>query len=586
MKTLVELYQSILSSVGMTADSQGFISTLTPGSDTPKPWTVDGRRGVLPTEEQLKQPDWTGRIGFHPLLQNLSGGDSRVLEKFRERMNANADFITGMLLIDLAQLAVKKDLHKDLTPEQAQYLGPLSDADEKFVKLLVDLTATKRLVKKNFEFVRFSVIKGRVWQGQKRSRVAVAHFPLYEQLPKENKPTTIGTFKLRIADVKMLRNVYEFLFPGLREAGFYEIGSDSKTAPSMESLMQLYAKFTDSINTAVALLEPVISTSNALMIVNDWRDAMADITPYIQEIRRIPFLEGNAPSERVAAAAAPAIITDAPATSVRKTIAAEQAPVMPDPADLNPHAVTKAQVSLPLNHQPIQEAPQVQAGQPRFKLGISAPVVSAGSGAHQITDAQAHTASIGYSNRGPLVGAVTPTPPVGTQIAQPQFQQPQYQQPAPAVPQAAKLPDTARVFNGQVYIPVTSTGVSAIPAGAVMIEGQTYVPLAGAGMVSPGGGGQVIAGMQQPMGMAAGFGQPITDPSQVPGLTPEEVVFYRTNPVMFQHFIQQLQSQGLQQNQAQFVQRQQAVPRYLQRAVDNAQQQQQQQYMQRGFFNR
>lgn len=580
MKNLIDLYKSILSSVGMTSDTQGFISTLTPGSDTPKPWTVEGKRGVLPTSEQLKQPDWSNRIGFHPLLQNLTGGESRVLEKFRERMNGNSDFVLGMLLIDVAQLAVKEELHKDLTPEQATYLGPFSDADEKFVKLLMDLTATKRVVKKNFEFVRFSVIKGRQWQGQKRSRVAVAHFPLYEALPKDNKPITLGNFKLRIVDVKMLRSMYEFLFPGIREAGYYEIGSDSKIAPSLETLMALYGVFAESINKAVAILEPVINTSNALLIVDDWRDTMADLTPLLGEIRNIPYLEGNIASERVAAAAVPARISDTP---IAKTVVA---------ADVAPTITADMAKAVPQQQPAQQEVQAVQQPaqpQPRFKLGMKPSTVTAENATHQISDEVAKQVSgLSYSRPAPtpLVGVVAPTPPVGSllpQAPQPQFQQPVMQQ--AAVPQAMKVPDSARLINGQLYIPVEGSGVSGIPPGAVMADGKVMVPLAAAGVpvgVAVAPAGMAPAPFQQP----GRFGMPqqqITDPSQIPGLSAEEVQFYRNNTVMFQHFLQNMQATGIQQAQLQVAQRQQTVPRYLQNAVAQAQQDQ---MAARGFFRR
>ena len=49
MKTLIDLYKSILSSAGLVSDSQGFVSSLLPGSDTPKPFSVEAKRLVLPT---------------------------------------------------------------------------------------------------------------------------------------------------------------------------------------------------------------------------------------------------------------------------------------------------------------------------------------------------------------------------------------------------------------------------------------------------------------------------------------------------------------------------------------------------------
>ena len=262
MKNLIETYKSWLASVGIVSDNQGFLSTQLTAGEPLKPWTVDSKRAVLPVDEQLKQHDWSNRIGFHPLLQNLTGGESRVMEKFRDRMNGYSDFMFGMLLRDIAGLALKGgQLHQDLSPAQAAYLGPFKEADEKFYQLVEGLLTTKRVSKKNHEFIRFQVIKGRVWQGQKRKQVAVMHFPLYEQLPADGKGTTLLNFKLRQKDVRMLREMYEFLFDRIREEHAYEVGSDSTIGPSIESLMAVYGMYTEVQNHAVSILEPVIQSA-------------------------------------------------------------------------------------------------------------------------------------------------------------------------------------------------------------------------------------------------------------------------------------------------------------------------------------
>lgn len=585
MKTLIELYKSILASVGMTSDTQGFVSTLLPGSDSPKPFSVESKRLVLPTEEQLKQPDWSNRIGFHPLLQNLTGGESRVMEKFRDRMNSFSDFMLGMLLVDVAQLGVREEMHKDLTPAQAAYLGPFSDADEKFVKLLTDLVATKRLTKKNFEFIRFSVIKGRIWEGQKRSRVAVLHFPLYEALPKENKPVTILGHKLRVVDVKMLRAMYEFLFPGIQEPGHYEIGSDSKIAPSLESLMALYARYVRAQNHAIDILAPVINTNSELLIVDDWQPDLADVSKYLSDIRKIPLLEGNAPSDRVTTIGAtpPHRIGDAaPATMTAKTVVSyDTAPT-----------ITASTVAQHISQPNQQEVQQVQnnstEGQPRFKLGTRAPVVTGVNATHQISDTVANQVNSGLSYARPA--PLAPTPPVGSileqqqpplaqqqQFARQQFQQ--QQQIQPQQPQAMKVPDSARLINGALYIPVDNSGVSGVPQGAVLVDGKVFIPLSGVG-VAP-----VAAFQQQQQQQQGRFGvqQQVTDPSQVPGLSASDIDFYRGNPVMFQNYLAQLGATQVNQAQNVLNQRQQAVPRYLQQAQAQSQQNQ---FTNRGFFNR
>lgn len=578
MKDLIDLYKSFAQSIGIVSDAQGFMNTLLPGSDSPKPWTIESKRVVLPLPEQLKQTDWTNRIGFHPLLQSVASGDSRVMEKFRDRMNGYADFELGMLLIDIAQLGAKKDMHKDLIPAQSAYLGPFSDVDEKFVKLLTDLLATKRITRKNAEFVKFSVIKGRSWQGQKRSRVAVMHFPLYDQLPKDNKPTVILGHKLRINDVKMLRGMYEFLFMDIRTPNFYEVGSDSMIAPSMESLMAIYGVFTKVINSAVAILEPVINTSNALFIVNDWLGDLDIMEDYLPQIRKIPMLEGNVPSERIVNAAAPVHITDKLQTEpVRAVAAANTTPTL--------SVAAGAQVQAQQHVQQIQQgAQQVQDNTNtgvRFKLGSRGPTVTHEQVTHQLPE---NLTQVAAPAPAPVRTMLAPTPAVGAilQAQNPQAQfagnvlAPAQQQP---VVQAMKVPESVRLVNGQMYIPLESNGVSAAPAGMILIEGKPYVPLAQMGAAVAPVGGQV--GFNPANRFAQQ--QAITDPSQVPGLTEAEILYYRANPVMFQNYLQQMQAGSAMAAAQQITQRQQAVPRYLQNAVQQAQQQQQQAT---GFFAR
>src|SRR5690606_8096479 len=118
-----------------------------------------------------------------------------------------------------------------------------------------------------------------------------------------------------------------------------------------------------------------------------------------------------------------------------------------------------------------QEATQVhipsEPSRPRFKLGMRSPTVSPADSTHQISEEQATRVASNLNN--PVVRPVAPaapTPPVGAYLQQQQPMQPQYQQQAPVqapiqqqqTPQAMKLPDTARVVQGQIYLPAEGNG--------------------------------------------------------------------------------------------------------------------------------
>jgi hypothetical protein len=114
MSKLLELYKKMLATVGMVVDDQGFVSTLAPGADQSNPMMVGEKRLVLPYPEQLKEPDWSNRAGFHPLLQNFAGGDSTAMDAVRTRANRHLDFIIGLTFLNLAQLAANSEVHKSL----------------------------------------------------------------------------------------------------------------------------------------------------------------------------------------------------------------------------------------------------------------------------------------------------------------------------------------------------------------------------------------------------------------------------------------------------------------------------------------
>ena len=242
----------------------------------------------------------------------------------------------------------------------------------------------------------------------------------------------------------------------------------------------------------------------------------------------------------------------------------------------------------PVQQQQFQPEQQVTEPRPRFKLGAKSPTVTNANPAHQLPDQQpAHNLS--YQRpavNGPSVGAAFHEPvqaaPLQQAMIQPLFAQPVQQ---PQAPQPMKVPDSARLFNNQLYIPVESSGVSALPAGGILIEGKVFVPLNGAmgatqQSVFQRPGQSVLPGQQTQFGMPP----VITDASQIPGLTPQEVQMFQQNPAIFQNYLQQMQQAGVANSQQAMQQRQSAVPRYLQRAAEQAQQNQFN--SQRGYFTR
>lgn len=578
MKPLLDQYKAILGAVGLVTDSDGFISTKLPGSDTTKPFMIDQRRAVLPIPAQLKEPDWSNRIGFHPFLQKVEEGESKVIDKYRDRMNAYSDFMTGMLMLQLSDLAAnRKDQHINLSPAQAMYMGPVSDADDKFVKLIKAFVSTNRMNKKGSEFVRFSLIKGRVFQGRKRTRVAVLHFPLYDAVCADQTPIVIMGHKLRGKDVKMIKATYELLFPGIGEKEAWEVPSDSLIAASIESLMALYAKYANTQNNVVHVLGDFLEAGSELYIATDWQEDMTKLDQYRSQIIAIPWLEGSSGKVAVTAGA-PVINPNAfhqqPAVPVVSAPAPQRqtSPVNVLHTAQQPAAITAAIA----NNQLGAATPMHVTNDDHPRLGIPRTLAIPGAGQH-ISDQQvAQLANPGYvAAPGPLAGVPYVDPAIlaqqqyaeqQRQLQLQQFQQQQLQQQQLAQ-QPQKLPDSVRLFNNQMYIPVETTGVSAPPPGAMIIDGKLYAPFA-LGQQQQMVPGQIPGQMQQPQ--FNNFQRP-TDPSQVPNLSPAEIDYFRANPVMFQNYLNTLQGNSMAVQQQQFAARTNQVPRYLVNAVQQAQ---------------
>ena len=78
---LITLYKALLELGGMSSDRDGLVSGKLPGAkEDPRPVTIKGKRLVLPTQKQLTTSDWSDRIVFHPLYENVLRGESQVIE--------------------------------------------------------------------------------------------------------------------------------------------------------------------------------------------------------------------------------------------------------------------------------------------------------------------------------------------------------------------------------------------------------------------------------------------------------------------------------------------------------------------------
>lgn len=549
-KTILDIYGRIAESIGWHVDEKGFISEILPGADKGNPVLSGQHRLVMPFPEQLKVHDWTNRYAFHPFLQSVVGGESPVMEKTRARATTYMNFIVGFVFMSLAKLANNKKEHAALSPEQAAYLKPFSEADQTLIDHLHSILKLDATHKNHREYVRFTVVKGRTWKGSKRARVAAAQFPVYEALSADDFDRNFCGIKLRVKDVRMIRQMYEHIFPDVEVKEEWERGSDNQSvAPSIETLLQVYARVAICINKVIDDFGDALPGTEYVRVPLEWIDDISNMSALLPEIRKIPQLNGNAARSRVDGDEEPArIVLDTSGLNQQgEEVETEQGTA-------------------------VQAAPVLAAGIPRFGVPLTTkPTAPA---------AKTETAS-------PSIDVSKFTPYTPSKVEQPaellQQQRQKIAEQQAALRQAGQttgtagveLPQGSRMIGNMLYVPLPKNASGVMPAGSMVQDGVTYIPYNAPAQQAT----SVIGGVNTGMGVNMAQQQQIIngllngtiDPAAVPGIDAATADMLRGNPILIQNYIQTMLGNQAAVNNARFSQQQQQVPRYLQEALAQGQ---------------
>lgn len=305
---LLDFYRAVLRSASMEVDDDGTVSAVQ-GNDT-EPKLIDGQRLVIPTKNQLSNPNWEDRIVFHPIEENILRGESVIIETLRRDMNTKVNLSVVTLLYELMTLAASKAEHSKLNPDQLEFLTIVPEASEK------DLEFLRTLFKKmSFDkplAVSFYIKRGGKVDGKGYRRVGVASFPLLQEL-NNGEPKVFG---VKPPSVKVRENVTKllnYILPNQNTPEVYSRGSDDDTAPYFDALLKLFLSVADRINDTVLTFANVLDSSDSMLLEADWYEQAEDLSQYR---RLIPAMKGNqGASEDDAAEQQPAPAAAAPAAA-------------------------------------------------------------------------------------------------------------------------------------------------------------------------------------------------------------------------------------------------------------------------------
>jgi hypothetical protein len=283
---IIKVYQSILKFCGLEANKEGFINIK--HIDIVQPLNINGKRVVLPTDQQLKSFDPSDRIVFHPLCENILRGESEVINKLKEVINIRVNLIIGTIIQSLLQLVATNKLHSKLTPEQSEILTVIKEVDNKSVEEFTSIMLSTNKNQSIKPFFNIFLKRGGIHNDIKYSRLGVINFPFYDDLVdnKIDKPT-------RIKDKKALIAMFKFILPGIDDNGCFNYGSKSQVAPYLDALLMSTVNVASRLNDILILYNDYIDDTHELLFDSDWIEDFSDLELLIPEIRRIPIQAGN-----------------------------------------------------------------------------------------------------------------------------------------------------------------------------------------------------------------------------------------------------------------------------------------------------
>lgn len=290
MTDILKFYDQILDTMHMEADRAGIVTAKVPWEkDSSDIVQVDKKTLVLPTPEQLANPNWADRIAFHPLSEAVNRGESHVIEKLRRVFNTNINIAVYVFGLEILRLAASPSEQTRLDPAQTELLLQLKDVDEKTIENWNKInTEMGAYTNKEKVFVNIYLRRGAIVGGKKVARAGTVSFPLKEALATK-EPFGV---KVRVKDQANYLQLMNYLFSSNNIEDYFGV-TDSMTAPYLLALLSTVEKLTVGINDSIELYETVLPQLKDHKFSTAWSDTLVDTQLIVALSRKIPSLTGN-----------------------------------------------------------------------------------------------------------------------------------------------------------------------------------------------------------------------------------------------------------------------------------------------------
>lgn len=283
---LHEFNTRVLNSVGIVDETgKGHLSRVV-GEGT-SPFTINGKRVVLPTAEHLRSSG-ESTIIYHPLSENITRGESDMIKSLRDTIMYKLTITAVQLLGELGRVAATPSEHKRLDPASSKYLKQLSEMDERTYEFLQKVLL-RIAPEPEKRIISISLRKGQKADGVLRS--VKFKFPVLDSILSE-EPDLLGVKYPSKKARNTIRALFEIVLGNEEERAAYDYGSKNMAAPYFHALMTGYYNVATHLNTLIKQHKKLLGkdAAEALTIDLSWNEGMDNLP----EMRRlVPPQEGN-----------------------------------------------------------------------------------------------------------------------------------------------------------------------------------------------------------------------------------------------------------------------------------------------------
>lgn len=303
--TLIDFYRQILPLGGLQANADGLVSFQI--DDIVREFTIDSKRLVLPTLENLRDQFKSNTVIFNPLSENIVRlNEDVVMTRYRQALNVRLNWLISVLMDTVITVATSKKLQERADPEHLEFFAKLSGVDVKLYEVIRKIN--DELIKAGTPkcYINIYVKKGGKVAGKAYTRAAIVTTPFLEELDRD--PNSIWGVKLRKKDAELLKTIFTYILPNIDVPEHYNRGSYHQEWPTIDALLLVMTSLASNINDSLTSLSKFQPTLADQLYPVDWADHIGDLSKFKQDLLMVPAQNAAADTS-----AAPRLQTPAPA---------------------------------------------------------------------------------------------------------------------------------------------------------------------------------------------------------------------------------------------------------------------------------